>query len=36
MVLELAESVMYAFCLMSNHVHLIVLPGEAIAELGGS
>jgi putative transposase len=25
----------YAFCLMSNHVHLIVQPGEAIAELGG-
>jgi putative transposase len=24
----------YAFCLMSNHVHLILQPGEAIADLG--
>jgi putative transposase len=24
----------YAFCLMSNHVHLIVQPGAGIAELG--
>jgi putative transposase len=24
----------YAFCLMSNNIHLIVQPGEAIAELG--
>jgi putative transposase len=24
----------YAFCLMSNHVHLIMQPGEAVAELG--
>jgi putative transposase len=24
----------YAFCLMTNHVHLIVQPGEAIADLG--
>jgi hypothetical protein len=25
----------YAFCLVSSHVHLVVQPGDAIAELGG-
>ena len=24
----------YAYCLMTNHVHLLLQPGEAIAELG--
>lgn len=24
----------YAYCLMTNHIHLLVQPGEAIAELG--
>lgn len=25
---------LYAYCLMTNHVHLLVQPGDAIAELG--
>jgi len=24
----------YGFCLMTNHVHLILQPGEAVADLG--
>jgi len=24
----------YAYCLMTNHVHLLLQPGEAVADLG--